>query len=185
MRGRGYYEARANQNASISDDGSVFLFLNLELGPMVRLVFEGDALPRRGRSARPDRREASATRTCSRTRRARSRSYLHAPWVSRRDDVVTREERIGELIITFRVTRGPRYVVRGVNVTGNLVLPRAAAAALVRLKEGEPFVRSTLAMGVTAIENTYRVSGFTRPQVKATESVVCPEDPRDRTGSST
>ena len=30
---RGYYEARANQNASISEDGSVFLFLNLELGP--------------------------------------------------------------------------------------------------------------------------------------------------------
>src|SRR4030095_13412868 len=35
------------------------------------------------------------------------------------------------------------------------------------------------ATGVSAIENTYRVSGFTRPQVKATETVGAPEDPRD------
>jgi hypothetical protein len=74
MRARGYYEARANQNASISEDGSVFLFLNLELGPMVRLVFEGDPLPG-GEVDKlvPVRERPRLTRICSRTRRPRSR----------------------------------------------------------------------------------------------------------------
>jgi outer membrane protein insertion porin family len=180
IRGRGYYEARANQNASISGDGSVFLFLNLELGPMVRLVFEGDALPSDEIDRLvPVRREASADEDLLEDSQSAIESYLHGRGYRDAMTSYTREERIGELVITFRVTRGPRYVVRGVNVTGNLVLPTQQLVSLVRLKEGDPFVRPTLAMGVTAIENTYRVSGFTRPQVKATENVIAPEDPRD------
>jgi outer membrane protein assembly factor BamA len=66
--------------------------------------------------------------------------------------------------------------VRGVALTGNFVLLTPQLLPLVRLKEGEPFVRATLAMGVAAIESFYRTSGFTRPQVKATESVIAPED---------
>ena len=178
MRSRGYYEARANQNASISEDGSVFLFLNLELGPMVRLVFEGDPLPT-GEVDRlvPVRREASVDEDLLEDSQSMIESYLHAQGYRDAMAMYTREERAGELIITFRITRGPRYLVRSVMLTGNFVLATPQLLPLVRLKEGEPFVRSTLAMGVSAIENLYRVSGFTRPQMKATESVVAPEDP--------
>src|SRR5688572_9148641 len=180
MRSRGYYEARANQNASISEDGSVFLFLNLELGPMVRLVFEGDPLPT-GEVDRlvPVRREASVDEDLLEDSQSMIESYLHAQGYRDAMATYTREERAGELIITFRITRGPRYLVRSVTLTGNFVLPTKQLLPLVGLEEGEPFVRSTLSMGVSAIENTYRVSGFTRPQVKATEIVVAPEDPRD------
>jgi outer membrane protein insertion porin family len=106
-------------------------------------------------------------------------SYLHNQGYRDATAMYTREERAGELIITFRITRGPRFTVRSVMLTGNFVLATQQLEPLVRLKDGEPFVRATLAIGVTAIENTYRISGFTRPQVKATESVVAPEDLRD------
>jgi outer membrane protein insertion porin family len=179
-RGRGYYEARANQNPSISEDGSVFLFLNLELGPMVRLVFEGDPLPS-GEVDRlvPIRREASVDEDLLEDSQSMIETYLHARGY--RDAMVTytRQERAGELVITFRITRGPRFLVGSVMLTGNFVIATQQLAPLVRLKEGEPFIRATLAMGVSAIENTYRVSGFTRRQVKATESIVAPEDPGD------
>jgi outer membrane protein insertion porin family len=180
MRGRGYYEARANQNASISEDGSVFLFLNLELGPMVRLVFEGDPLPADEVDRLvPVRREASADEDLLEDSLRMIESYLHAQGHRDAMAMYTRQERAGELVITFDITSGPRYLMRSVTITGNFVLPAQQLRPLIRLKDGEPFVRSTMAMGLIAIENTYRVSGFTRPQVKATESVVAPEDPED------
>jgi outer membrane protein insertion porin family len=180
MRSRGYYEARANQNASISEDGSVFLFMNLELGPMVRLVFEGDQLPA-GEVDRlvPVRREASVDEDLLEDSQSMIESYLHAEGYRDAMAMYTREERAGELIITFRITRGPRYLVGSVTLAGNFVLATPLLEPLIRLKEGEPFVRSTLAMAINTIENVYRVSGFTRPQTKATESVVAPEDARD------
>src|SRR5262245_37014869 len=177
MRERGFYEARANQNASISEDGSVFLFLNLELGPMVRLVFEGDPLPP-GEVDRlvPVRREASADEDLLEDSQTMIETYLHSQGYRDAMAMYTREERAGELVITFRIMRGPRYLVRSVMVTGNFVLLSHQLLPLVRLKDGEPFVRSTLAMGVGQIENLYRTSGFTRPQIKATENVIAPED---------
>lgn len=180
MRERGYYEARANPSASISEDGSVFLFLNLELGPMVRLVFEGDPLPS-GEIDRlvPVRREASADEDLLEDSQSMIESYLHERGYRDATAMFTREEKAGELVITFRIDRGPRFLVRNVTLTGNFVLPTQQLRELVRLREGQPFVRSVLAMGVGAIENTYRSSGFTRPQVKATEDVIVPEDPRE------
>src|SRR5215204_4013410 len=180
MRERGHYEARANQNASISEDGSVFLFLNLELGPMVRLVFEGDPLP--GDEVDklvPVRREASVDEDLLEDSQSMIETYLHTQGYRDATAMYTRQERAGELVITFKIMRGPRYLLRSVTVTGNFVVLTPQLVPLVRLKEGEPFVRSTLAMGVTAIENLYRISGFTRTQVKATENVVAPEDVRD------
>ena len=177
MRSRGYYEARAIQNSSISGDGSVFVFLNLELGPQVRLVFEGDPIPADERDTLvPVRSEASADEDLLEDSQGAIEAYFRARGY--RDAVApyTRQERAGELIITFKVSRGPRYLVGGVMMTGNASLPTPELTALIRLKEGEPFVRSTLALGVGAIENRYHASGFTRVQVKAAESVVASEN---------
>jgi outer membrane protein insertion porin family len=181
MHGRGYYEARANQNASISDDGSVFLFLNLEMGPLVRLVFEGDALPADDVDRLvPVRREASVDEDLLEDSQSMIESYLHSLGYRDATAPYTRQERAGELIITFRVTRGARYLVGRVNLAGNFVLATPQLLPLIRFKEGEPFVRSTLAMGVNAIESLYRISGFTRPEIKANEAIVAPENPDER-----
>jgi outer membrane protein insertion porin family len=176
IRSRGYYEARAIQNSSISPDGSVFLFLNLELGPLVRVTFAGDPIPAEERDRLvPVREEASADEDLLEDSQAAIESYFRGRGY--RDAVApyTRQEPSGELVITYTVTRGPRYLVRGVNVTGNTALPTSELLELTRLKEGEPFVRATLAQGVGAIENRYRAAGFTRVQVKASDSVVASE----------
>jgi outer membrane protein assembly factor BamA len=178
MRSRGYYEARAIQNSSISDDGSVFVFLNLELGPQVRLVFEGDPIPADERDTLvPVRSEASADEDLLEDSQSAIEAYFRARGY--RDAVApyTRQERAGELIVTFKVSRGPRYLVGSVTVNGNVSLPTPELTALIRLKEGEPFERSTLALGVGAIENRYHAAGFTRAQAKAADAVaVAPQD---------
>src|SRR5262245_55991706 len=179
IRGRGYYEARANQNASISEDGSVFLFLNLELGPMVRLVFEGDPLPSNEIDRLvPVRKESSVDEDLLEDSQTAIESYLRSQGY--RDAMVmhSRQETAGELVITFRISRGPRFLVRGVNLTGNFVLPSQQLLPYIRFKEGEPFVRTTLTMGVRAIETTYREREFTQTRIKATENEVVPEDPK-------
>ena len=178
MRGRGYYEARAIQNSSISPDGSVFLFLNLELGPLVRLVFEGDPIPADERDTLvPVRTEASADEDLLEDSQAAIESYFRTRGYRDAAAPYMRQERAGELIITFRVKRGPRYLVRGISVTGNAGLPTAQLIEQIRLKEGEPFVRSALTRGVGAIENLYHASGYTRVQVKPADTVVvAPQD---------
>jgi len=178
MRSRGYYEARPIQNSSISPDGSVFLFLNLELGPLVRLVFEGDPIPADERDTLvPVRTEASADEDLLEDSQAGIESYFRARGYRDAAAPYTRQERAGELIITFKVTRGPRYLVRGVSVAGNAGLLTAQLTQLIRLKEGEPFVRAALALSVGAIENLYHASGFTRAQIKAADTVVvAPQD---------
>ena len=179
MRSRGYYEARANQNASISDDGSVFLFMNLELGPMVRLVFEGDPLPAdERRSAR-----AGAPRSVGRRGSARGlermiESYLHAQGYRDAMAMYTREERAGELIITFRITawtalsRAQRHADRQLR-------PPDAAAAAAGPSEGRRAVRPLDAGDGRQRhrEHLSRVRVSRAPRTKATESVVAPEDP--------
>jgi hypothetical protein len=85
MRSRGYYEARAIQNSSISGDGSVFVFLNLELGPQVRLVFEGDPIPDDERDKLvPVRTEASADEDLLEDSQSAIESYFRARGLSRR-----------------------------------------------------------------------------------------------------
>jgi outer membrane protein insertion porin family len=180
MRSGGYYEARANQSAQISDDGSVYLFLNLELGPRVVLNFEGDSLSERERDRLvPVYAEASADEDLLEDSSRAIEAYLHTRGYRDANVEYTREERAGELIITFRVMRGPRYLVREVSIAGNKVLPMPELTPLIRLEEGEPFVRSTLAIGVAAIEGRYHAAGYTQVQIKANDAVVAPEDPSD------
>ena len=62
-------------------------------------------------------------------------------------------------------------------MAGNAGLSTAQLTELIRLKEGEPFVRAALALSVGAIENLYHASGFTRAQIKAADTVVvAPQD---------
>ena len=115
----------------------MFLFLNLELGPLVRLVFEGDPLPEDERDRLvPVRAEASVDEDLLEDSQSRDRVVPPRPRLSGCDAQYTREERAGELIITFRVTRGPRYLVGNVTLTGNSVLPTQQLLPLIRLKGG-------------------------------------------------
>ena len=179
MHTRGYYEARASHGSEIIDDGAV-VSVNLTRGPRVVVRFTGDPLPEAERDKLvPIRTEGSADEDLLEDSSRAIESYLYTRGYRDADAAYTSEEKNGELVITFRVNRGPRYMVRAIMVTGNTALPEQELLPLVRLKPGEPFVRSTVSTGIGAIERLYRARGFTRAQVKSGESVLVPERASD------
>jgi outer membrane protein insertion porin family len=179
MHGRGFYEARASHGMLITDDG-VFVTVNLTRGPRVTVTFTGDVLSEDDRERLvPIRTEGSADEDLLEDSSRAIESYLYARGYRDADALYTRQEQNGDLVITFDVKRGPRYLVRDASVTGNTSIDEQELLPLLRLKQGEPFVRSAVSAGLTAIEQLYRRRGFTGVQVKAGETVVVPESPSD------
>jgi len=175
LRATGYYEARASHGAQIADDGA-FVSVNLSRGPLVVVTFTGDPLPDAERDRLvPIRAEGSADEDLLEDSSRAIEAYLHERGYRDADANYTSAARDGQLVITFQVNRGPRYLVRGVSVAGNADIADGELLPLVRLEPGKPFVRSTLSAGVEAIIRLYRSRGFTSVQVKSSETVIVPE----------
>src|SRR5262245_41726239 len=171
MRARGFYEARASHGSEVTEDGAI-VSINLTRGPHVVVRFTGDPLPEAERERLvPVRTEGSADEDLLEDSSRAIESYLYSRGYRDADTTYTSQEKDGELVITFNVARGPRYIVRDVSVTGNAAISELELLTLMRLKQGEPFVRSTVSVGVGAIERLYRTRGFTRVQVKTDESI--------------
>ena len=142
--------------------------------------FTGDPLPEAERERLvPIRREGSADEDLLEDSSRAIEDYLYARGYRDANAVYTRQEQKEELVITFDVDRGPRYLVRNVSFTGNMAIPETELLPLMRLKPGEPFVRSTVSSGIAAIERLYRMRGFTRVQVKSGDSILVPESAAD------
>jgi outer membrane protein insertion porin family len=179
MRSREFYEARASHSAQIAAE-DVFVLVNLVRGPHVTIRFEGDLLPENERERLvPVRAEGSVDEDLLEDSNRAIETYLHSRGYRDANVQYTREETAGELIITFRVKQGPRYLVRNVAITGNRAIPPLLLMEQLRMKEGEPFVQSNLSAGARAIENLHLAAGFIRVQVKESSSVVAPEVPSD------
>ena len=176
MHARGFYEARASHGSEIIEDGAI-VSVNLTRGPRVVVRFIGDALPETERERLvPVRTEGSADEDLLEDSSRAIDDYLYSRGYRDATALYTRQEQKDELVITFNVNRGPRYLVRNVSFTGNMAITETELLPLIRLKAGEPFVRSTVATGITAIERLYRSRGFTRVQVKSAENVLVPEN---------
>ena len=179
MHARGYYEARASHGMLITDDGA-YVTVNLTRGPRVVVRFTGDSIPEDERERLvPIRTEGSADEDLLEDSSRAIESFLYARGYRDADAIYTSEEKNGELVITFTVNRGPRYLVREVSVTGNTAISEQELLPLIKLKPGEPFVRSTVTTGIEAVVRLYRTRGFTRVQVKSGESILVPEDASD------
>jgi outer membrane protein insertion porin family len=179
MHNRGYYEARGSRGP-IFLGNEVVLSVNLARGPHVRVEFAGDPIPDSEKERLvPVKAEASADEDLLEDSTRAIENYLHQRGYRDAMAPHTRKESDGELIITFNVARGPRYLLRDLRFMGNASIPTAQLEELVKLKNGEPFVRTSLDAGIQAIVNTYRAQGFTRAQVKANDAVGIPEDPKD------
>jgi outer membrane protein insertion porin family len=177
MRARGFYEARASHGSEIIEDGAI-VSVNLTRGPRVVVRFTGDSLPEAERERLvPIRTEGSADEDLLEDSSRAIEEYLYTRGYRDANAVYTSKEQKEELVITFEVDRGPRYLVRNVSFTGNTAISEMELLPLMRLKTGEPFVRSTVSTGIVAIERLYRTRGFTRVQVKSGESVLVPENP--------
>ena len=162
LKGRGYYEARADHELKPSADGAVAdVAINVDAGARVTIVFEGDPLPPKvRRDLVPIEREGSLDEDLLEDSRNRINGYLQAQGYRDADAPYTRTPRNGELDVVFRVTRGPQFRVDKVEVAGATTVPATELDVLLKTKPGEPFVQSAIDSDRAALAEAYRRRGF-------------------------
>ena len=149
--------------------------ISVDRGPHVSVAFSGDPLPEADRDRLvPIRAEGSADEDLLEDSSRAIEDYLHERGYRDAMAPYVRDETPGELTIRFTITRGPRYLVDDVSITGNMAIPTADLAPIVRLKSGDLFVQATLDGAVAEIRTTYRGRGFTRTMVMPGVAVLPP-----------
>jgi outer membrane protein insertion porin family len=177
LHSRGFYEARAIHTFDFAPDGTATVRINIDRGPMISVAFAGDPLPEADRERLvPVRAEGSADEDLLEDANAAIEEYLQARGY--RDAVVEYARTEGEtaVTITYKVARGPRYVVDTIAISGNTVVPTMELVELLRVEAGEPYVQSVAGAGAGAIRNAYRTRGFTRAEVRTTVTELPRED---------
>lgn len=169
LRKRGYYEAVADVEPRPRDeDRLVDLVVELQQGPLVRLAFEGDPLPReRIPDLVPVEREGSVDLDLLEDAERRIRDFLQEQGYIDATAAHRRELHDGVLTVTFHVQRGPRFIIDSVEISGNASIPIERLRDLVRLERGEPYVASRLDADLLAIRNHYLRQGFPKAAVEA------------------
>jgi outer membrane protein insertion porin family len=76
-----------------------------------------------------------------------------------------------EVFITINIVEGPRYMVSGVNVLGDLVVPEAEVRRLIQIKPGEGFSRSRLQASVKDISERLGADGYAFANVNAVPDI--------------
>jgi outer membrane protein insertion porin family len=168
LRETGYYEASVTLDVTFDDEmATANVTVTAERGPRVRVVFAGDPLPDNRRDTLvPIRQERSvdldlledASRNIEAFLRQQGYRTAEAPYV--------REEKDGEVVLTFTVRRGPLHRLASIDVTGNVGLSRSELAPLLALQPGEPYSDSRVATVAAAITELYRVRGYARASVR-------------------
>ena len=181
LRARGYYQAQAAHFATFDPGGGARVAVTLDRGPLIAVAFEGDPLPEDARERLvPIEAEASADEDLLEDSSRAIENYLKA--AGHRDALVDYERvPAGDdaLTITFRVSRGPRYVIELATVSGNTVIGTGEILQALRVEPGSPFVQQNVDDGLAAVRNAYRARGFTRPELRAAPRVL-PDGAGDR-----
>ncbi|HEX5108145.1 MAG TPA: POTRA domain-containing protein [Vicinamibacterales bacterium] len=183
MRKERFYEATAEPGpVRFEADGAV-VPVSLHRGRRVRIEWAGDPIPR-GDQERlvPVRREASVEETLQEDWTLAIGDYLHGQGY--RDAKVDRRASPpgdADLVITFTITRGPRYFVSSVQLEGAKSRSEKELRQELGLKEGEPFVQGALAAGMARISGAYRALGFTGVEVRGEPHLIAPERPAELT----
>ena len=178
LRSDGYYEARVLQLPRYVDENAVNLVLNIEPGPRVEIVFQGDPLGESDRNRLvPIAREHSVDEDLLEDskfgieRHFRERGFCNPRVDYQRGDApqTASEAPPAVLRVTFTITHGPQCMVEQAEVRGNALLTSTELASLVVTKAGLPFSDSTVSADAMRIQGYYRQRGFTA--VKVTSQV--------------
>jgi len=174
-RAQGYYEVKATlADEPVDDDRVVNLTVTVDPGRHVRIVFAGDSFPGDKREMVPVEREGSVDEDLLEDSTARIEDALKALGYNDAAAPHERTESDGELVVTFRVTRGQQYRIAKVTISGNASVPLAGLQPALRLEEGQPFSQAMADAEATAIEDVYRRSGFGSAK---TDVTVVPQPP--------
>ncbi len=177
LRRKSRYEATASYHATPSADlSSVDLAIDLQTGPVVSIVFEGDPLPKdKLAELVPIAREASVDEDLIEDSVQRIRAFLNQQGYWKADAVPARHEESGALRIVFTVHRGKQYRIAegGVEVAGNrAVTIDQLRPALLKLPANEIFVEANLGAAVAAIAGQYQRLGYAQAKVAASVNEV-------------
>lgn len=174
LRRDGYYEALVNLTTTFDDNaGTVDVFVDVEPGPRVRLVFAGDAVQSSTlESLVPVRAERSVDEDLLEDASRNIQAYLRERGYRSAEAPYERREAEGVLELIFTVTTGTAHRVGRVEVAGNAGIPRADLEPLLKLTPGEPFVDARVAAIAAAIEEMYRVRGYQRVDVEPVVEVL-------------
>jgi outer membrane protein assembly complex protein YaeT len=154
--------------------------VNIARGPRVVIAFSGDPLPPNERERLvPVREEGAADEDLLEDAARNIEGYFFARGYRDATVEFTQVEKDGELVITFDVERGPRFLVNEITITGNTAFSTMQLRELLQLGPGDLFVDAVLDAGVAAMRNQYRASGFTQTGIKRNDAVLPPEDPAD------
>jgi outer membrane protein insertion porin family len=162
-----YYEARIPYTSLPRDDAAVVdLTVTVIRGPLVRVVFDGDPLPKdRLADLVPIEREGSADQDLVEDSERRIAGYLFGEGYWKAQVSADRVERGSELLMVFLVSRGPKYIVDSVEISGNVSLATETLQKLMHMQRGSPFVEATLEADAAAVKELYRSHGFNGVEV--------------------
>jgi len=178
LRQQGHYQAHVDVSAMFAEDGhTAHLTIEVERGARVRVRFAGDPLPQDQQEALvPIRQERSVDLDLLEDASRNIEAFLRRQGYRNADVSYVREEKGGEMLLTFTVSRGPLHRLASVEVVGNSAVAAADLAPMLQLHAGEPFVESQVSAITSAMTELYRVRGFTRAVVKPEISVVLGAD---------
>jgi outer membrane protein insertion porin family len=169
LHARGFYEARASHTSAFEPDGTATVRVSIDRGPLVSIAFAGEPLPEADRERLvPVRAEGSADEDLLEDANAAIEDYLHARGYRDAEVQYSRTEGEGTVTITYKIARGPRYVVDTVTIAGNTAVPTMDLTELLQVEQGAPYVQAEAGAGAAAIRNAYRARGFTRAEVRPT-----------------
>ncbi|MGE0446502.1 MAG: POTRA domain-containing protein [Vicinamibacterales bacterium] len=174
LRARGYYQAQAVHFATFDPAGGARVAVTLDRGPLISVAFEGDPLTEDERERLvPIEAEASADEDLLEDSSRAIETYLKAGGYR---DALVDYQRVQQgddaLTITFRVSRGPRYITELATVSGNTAISTDEILQALQVKPGAPYVQEDIDEGLGALRNAYRARGYTRPELRAGPRVL-------------
>ncbi len=184
LRARGYYEATVSHTRDVvSPDGrSVDVVITVESAALVTLRFAGDPLPGKDSELVPIRREGSADDDLLEDSVRRIELALRREGYWKGHAAYERTDTPGGKLITVTVTRGPRYRLERIDISGNTQMTTASIEAMIGLEPAGLFDESKVASGVAALRAAYLQQGYGAATITATAEALPPAgaggDPR-------
>jgi outer membrane protein insertion porin family len=182
LRSRGYYEALALHQTQIDAQGRVDLLLTIDAGPRVVLYVCGptpcqtqtkDVLPSGNlEDYIPIRRQGSADEDLLADSDIAIRDGLKREGYWKASVSHAREVRDGELVITFNIRRGARYLIDRVEIPETLRLPTSTIVDLMEAHRGDVFNEVGVFGGVGRVVDEYRRQGYYLVKAEPTIEVV-------------
>ena len=163
LRGRGFYEAQASLQMQDRTAAGVELVITVVAGRRVEVRIEPPgSLPGDVNDLVPLRRLGSADQDLLEDSRAQIERLLRAQGYWRASAPFSRvvDEAADRLVITFTISRGPKYFVSSVDLPATLAVPADAVRKLIGFEPGAVFDEARFRQGVEAVLETYRRGGY-------------------------